>query len=290
MTITNEGFGLLLSDDDEEKVEAVAAQLRDVGRLGVAFSGGVDSAVLLAIAAEVLGTERVVALLAVSASLATRERELAARIAAQLGVQLVEVQTRELSIAEYRRNGPDRCFHCKNELFSVIDRDIVLAHDLDAIAYGENADDARALDRPGQRAATEHSVLRPLARAGIDKATVRRIAAAYGLPVANKPAAPCLASRIAPFEEVTAEKLRQVEVVENAIFDLGFSDVRVRHHGSFARIELPADELALAAQDALRRQILNAATEAGFVSVSLDLAGLQSGGFARNLLNTPHDR
>lgn len=286
MSLIDDRIDLLLSPEDQERVDAVSAQLADVQRLGVAFSGGVDSAVLLALAVRTLGADRVVALMGVSASLAARERELATSIATQLGVTLREVRTKELALAEYRKNGPDRCFHCKNELFTVIDRDIVGALGLDAVAYGENADDAKAVDRPGQRAATEHAVLRPLATAGIDKAAVRRIATALELPVANKPAAPCLASRIAPYVEVSAEKLAQVEAVENAIFDLGFSDVRVRHHGEYARIELPVDEIHLAGQEALRRLITQAAADAGFAHVSLDLNGIQSGAFARNLLNS----
>ena len=267
----------------------VAAQLRGVTRLGVAFSGGVDSATLLAIAADALGPENVIALLGVSASLAARERELAVAIAAQLQVTLVEVHTRELQLAAYRRNDADRCFHCKNTLFTSIDDEVVSRHGLDAVAYGENADDAIATDRPGQRAATEHRVLRPLAGAGIDKAAVRRIAAAYHLAVADKPATPCLASRIAPFTEVTEEKLRQVEVVESVLLDLGFTDVRVRHFGEAARIELPEEQLSLAAQPALRHQIVEAAKAAGFAQVSLALEGLKSGSFSRSLLNSEHD-
>jgi uncharacterized protein len=278
-----------LSVDDAALVEAVALQLRGIGRLGVAFSGGVDSATLLAIAAETLGAKNVVALLGVSASLASRERVMAQSIAAQLRVELIEVHTRELELAEYRSNDGSRCFHCKNTLFSTIDDAIVEQHRLDAVAYGENADDAVAKDRPGQRAASEHRVLRPLARAGVDKPAVRRIASALRLPVANKPATPCLASRIAPFTEVTEEKLHQVEVVESALLELGFTDVRVRHLGDTARIELPEEQLSLAAQDALRRQIVDAAKDAGFARVSLALEGLQSGSFSRSLLNSAHD-
>lgn len=280
---------LLLSDEDQQRVEAVAAQLRGIGRLGVAFSGGVDSATLLAVAAAELGPANVVALLGVSASLASRERVLAESIASQLQVALVEVHTRELELADYRRNDANRCFHCKNTLFTMIDEEMVTLHGLDAVAYGENADDAIATDRPGQRAATEHRVLRPLAKAGVDKAAVRRIAAAFHLSVASKAATPCLASRIAPFTEVTEEKLRQVEAVEAVLLDLGFTDVRVRHLGEAARIELPEEQLSLAAQPALRQQILDAARTAGFAQVNLALDGLQSGSFSRNLLNSTHD-
>lgn len=280
----------LLSEADRHRANDAMAQFAGVRRLGVAFSGGVDSAVLLALAARALGRDDVVALLGVSASLAKRERDIAHELAAQLGVRLVEVRTRELELADYRRNDGSRCFHCKNTLFTTIDDEVVGTHGLDAVAYGENADDAVATDRPGQRAATLHRVLRPLAAAGIDKAAVRRIASAFALPVAHKPASPCLASRIAPFTEVTEEKLSQVETVEAALLELGFTDVRVRHLGSAARIELPEEQLHLASQGALRVQIVDAALAAGFREVDLSLQPLRSGAFSANLLSAHKDR
>src|SRR5665647_2547656 len=142
---------------------------------------------------------------------AADERVAAHAVAASIGVDVVEVQTHEGDRAEYRRNDVDRCFHCKDELFTRISQQVVVAHGLTAVAYGENADDARRPDRPGSRAATMHAVLRPLADAGMDKAAVRRIARALDLPSADKPAAPCLASRIPHHFEVTPEKLAQVE-------------------------------------------------------------------------------
>ncbi len=289
MTLLDQDRVHTFADQDRERVALVADELRAYRRVGVAFSGGVDSAALLAIAADILGHSNVVALLGVSASLAARERELAHEIAGQLGVTLVEVETNELEIEEYRRNDGNRCFYCKDTLFSTISDAVVEQYALDAVAYGENADDARATDRPGQSAARQHRVLRPLATAGIDKAGVRRIAQAFHLPVAQKPAAPCLASRIAPFTEVTEAKLKQVEQVEAAILDLGFTDVRVRHLGDVARVELPEDQLSLAAQDALRKQITDAAHAVGFRQVTLALEGLRSGSFSAIMLNSRHD-
>lgn len=281
---------LALDSADEQLVAAVSSALSGVERLGVAFSGGVDSATLLAIAVQALGHDRVVALLGVSASLAGRERRIAHQVAAHIGVEIVEFETNELQLAEYRRNDADRCFHCKNTLFTVISDRLVDELGLTAVAYGENADDAQATDRPGQAAARHHRVLRPLAECGVDKAAVRRIANAFHLPVAQKPATPCLASRIAPHAEVTEAKLLQVEQVEAAIFELGFEDVRVRHLGTAARVELPKEQVHLASQDGVRQQIVNAALAAGFERVTLDLNGLQSGAFARALLNSDHDR
>jgi len=198
-------------------------------------------------------------------------------VAEGIGVRVVEVQTREGDRPEYRRNGPDRCFHCKDELFTRISDEVVRRYGLAAVAYGENADDARRPDRPGSVAAQQHSVLRPLADAGLDKAAVRRIARALGLPSADKPAAPCLASRIPHFVEVLPERLRQVEDAEKALHRLGFREVRVRHHGEVARVEVPPSDLGRLVE--AREEVLDAVRAAGFRYVTLDLAGLQSGAF-----------
>lgn len=259
--------------------EAVAATLEGVGRLGVAYSGGVDSAVLLAVANRTLGADRVVALLAVSPSLADSELGLARRIAADLKANLVEFATHEGERPEYRANGADRCYHCKTELFERIEDTLVAAHALDHVAYGENADDAVATDRPGARAASEHRVLRPLAQAGLTKVRVRALARALELRVADKPAAPCLASRIPHGHEVTPGKLAQVEAAEAVLRTLGFTDSRVRHHGPIARIEVPLSELSRFADDEVRREALRAIRAAGFANVTVDLAGMQSGAF-----------
>lgn len=268
-----------LAPPERADAQAVAALLPEHGRLGVAFSGGVDSAVLLAVATTALGSERVLGLLAVSPSLAADELAGARATAAAVGATLVEFETHEGDDSAYRANGADRCYHCKSELFSRISEDLVAAHAIDAVAYGENADDAVALDRPGARAATEHDVLRPLAGAGLTKPRVRALARALGLAVADKPAAPCLASRIPHGQEVTAEKLGQIEAAESVLRRLGFTDSRVRHHGDVARIEVPAAELGRFADDDVRAAALAGVRDAGFRHVTLDLAGLQSGAF-----------
>lgn len=262
----------------------IARGLGDPERLGVAFSGGVDSAVVLAAAVRELGPGRVVALLGVSPSLAERERSAAHRVAAEIGAPLVEVTTDEGELPAYRENGPDRCFHCKSTLFARIADEVVSAYRLTAVAYGENADDAARPDRPGAAAAVEHGVLRPLADAGATKADVRALATAWGLSVAQKPASPCLASRIPHFEEVTPEKLAQVDRAESAVRDLGFVDCRVRHHGEVARIELRDEDLARAVDPEVREQLVSAARAAGFAFVTLDLAGIQSGAFTLPLV------
>jgi pyridinium-3,5-biscarboxylic acid mononucleotide sulfurtransferase len=273
----------------ERGVAAVAASLKGIRRLGVAFSGGVDSSLLLALATRALGADNVMALLGVSPSLAAEERSAAHDVARQVGVPLVEVMTYEGDRPEYQANGPDRCFHCKEELFTRIEDGIAGRYGLDAIAYGENADDARRPDRPGARAATNHHVLRPLADAGMTKLDVRSLARALALPVADKPAAPCLASRIPHHHVVTPAKLSQIERAESALRQLGFAELRVRHHDDVARIELPAADLIRAVSDPLRTQVLAAVRRAGFRFVAVDVGGIQSGAFTLPLLNSDHD-
>jgi pyridinium-3,5-biscarboxylic acid mononucleotide sulfurtransferase len=269
--------------------QAVGSRLTGAAPLGVAFSGGVDSSVLLALAVRALGADQVVAILGVSPSLGADDRLAAHQVAAVVGARIVEIQTREGDNPAYRANGPDRCFHCKDELFTRIEDEVAGAHGLAAVAYGENADDMMRPDRPGSRAASNHKVLRPLADAGLGKAAVRAIARALQLPSADKPAAPCLASRIPHHQEVSAAKLAQIEAAEKALRRLGFAESRVRHHGEVARIELPAGELVRAVSTPVREQIRAALTAAGFRFVTVDLAGIQSGAFTMSLLPVTRD-
>ncbi len=273
--------------------DAVGVLLRDAlpprpgpepGRVGVAYSGGVDSTLLLALAVRALGADRVVAVLGVSPSLAQDERVAAHDVAGVVGAAVVEVATHEGDRPAYVRNGPDRCFHCKDELFTRISEDVAVRHGITVVAYGENADDARRPDRPGSRAATDHAVLRPLAEAGLDKRRVRELARALGLPNADKPAAPCLASRIPHFTEVDPARLAQVEAAEHALRALGFGDCRVRHHGEVARVELPESDLVRAVTSPLRERVDAAVRAAGFRFVAVDLRGIQSGAFTLPLV------
>ena len=262
--------------------------LGSVGRLGVAFSGGVDSGLLLALAVRTLGAERVLAVIGVSPSLARDELNGARDVAAAIGAPVVEVATHEGDHPMYRANGPDRCFFCKDELFTRITDEVAGRHGLVAVAYGENADDARRPDRPGARAATNHDVLRPLADAGLGKSDVRALARGLRLPNADKPAAPCLASRIPHFTEVDPARLAQVEAAEQGLRRLGFGDCRVRHHGEVARVELPEADLARAMEPAMRSAVHGVGTAAGFQFVAVDVMGIQSGAFTLPLVRVNH--
>lgn len=267
--------------------DGVAADVLAFGdrpRVGVAFSGGVDSTVLAALVARAVGEASTVLLMGISPSLAQRERRLAHRQSEQLGIQLCEVATHEIENPSYAANPVDRCYHCKDALFSVLASEVSPELRLDVIAYGENSDDAVRPDRPGSRAAREHHVLHPLAAAGASKDDVRAIAAHLGLENAAKPAAPCLASRIPHGQEVTVEKLAAIDAAEDAVLAAGFSDARVRHHGNIARIEVPTGEFALLLDEDRRATMLASVRAAGFAHAALDLAGIQSGNFTLTLL------
>ena len=261
--------------------ESAAAKLRALeDRLGslestlVAYSGGVDSAFLAAAAHRVLGG-RMLAVLADSPSLARRDLEQACAFAQSLAMPLEVVATGELDRPEYARNDANRCFHCKDELFLVMKK---LAGQLgfQHIAYGMNADDRRDY-RPGQRAAEEHAVLAPLAEAGLTKLEVRALARAAGYPLWDRPAAPCLASRVEYGRAVTREVLEQVEHGEEALRRLGFRQLRVRHHGELARVEIARDELPRALSLETMDAIAAALNEAGYKYVTLDCKGFRSG-------------
>ncbi len=257
-----------------EKLHTLETRLKQLGSLMVAYSGGVDSAFLAATAHHVLGT-RMLAVLADSPSLARRDMEQAVAFAQSLGMPLEVVATEELDRPEYARNDASRCFHCKDELFAVMEQ-LGAKLGFKHIAYGMNADDGRDF-RPGQRAAEQHEVLAPLAEAGLTKLEVRALAKAAGYPVWDRPAAPCLSSRVEYGRTVTREVLDQVERGEESLRQLGFRELRVRHHGEVARVEIARDELPRALTMEMLDAITAALKQAGFQYVTLDCSGFRSG-------------
>ena len=257
-----------------QKLQALEARLRDLGKLMVAYSGGVDSAYLAATAHRVLGGN-MLAVLADSASLARKDMEQACEFAISLGMPLQVVATEELDNPDYARNDANRCFHCKDELFTTM-KALGAKLDFSSIAYGMNADDTRDY-RPGQRAAKEHEVLAPLAEAGMTKAEVRALAKAAGYSLWDRPAAPCLSSRVEYGRTVTREVLEQVEKAEECVRQLGFRELRVRHHGELARVEIARNELPRALSMEMLDAITAALKQAGYQYVTIDTTGFRSG-------------
>jgi pyridinium-3,5-biscarboxylic acid mononucleotide sulfurtransferase len=257
----------------EHKIVRLRQALRDLDGVVVAFSGGVDSAYLLAVAHDVLD-DRCVGVTAASPSLARDELGAAQRIAASIGARHMVVETDEYADPRYRRNDVQRCYFCKHALFTRLGA-VAASLGLPAVAYGANVDDLGDY-RPGMRAAGEFAVRAPLLDAGMTKAEIRTLARARGLEVWDKPASPCLASRIPHGTPVTMIALRQIEAGERILHDLGFPEVRVRHHGDVARIEVPLEEISRLRE--LTPQVMAALRALGFRDVTVDPRGLRSGG------------
>jgi uncharacterized protein len=257
-----------------EKEKRLLEQLAGYGSLLVAYSGGVDSAYLAYASSRALG-DRVTAITAVSPSYPRSHREMAERVARDVGFAHRFVETEELADPRYAANPTNRCYFCKSELFSLLEK---LRRDegVAAVAYGINLDDTGD-HRPGHQAAAEYRVASPLLDARLDKQEIRALSRAAGLPTAELPASACLSSRIPYGMEVTAEKLAQIDRAEDALRALGYRQVRVRHHGDLARVELASDELPRALDPEQARRISRALHEAGFRWVSLDLDGYRTG-------------
>lgn len=257
------------------KRDALIATIRSYGRVAVAYSGGVDSAVVAKAAHEALG-DAAVAVTAVSESLASGELEEAQALAKRIGVRHRAIRTEEFADPNYLRNNPDRCYFCKSELYGRL-VGLMGALEVDAIASGANLDD-RGDHRPGMKAAGEKGVRHPLQECGLGKSDVRALALAWGLPVWDKPAAPCLSSRIAYGEEVTPGRVGMVDRAESWLRGKGLRLLRVRYHkGDMARIEVPAEEFPKLLADPVRSELTAAFRGFGFKFVALDLEGFRSG-------------
>jgi pyridinium-3,5-biscarboxylic acid mononucleotide sulfurtransferase len=257
------------------KRDHLLAVLRDLGGVAVAFSGGIDSTVVAKAAFIALG-ERAVAVTADSASVPRAELADARRLAALVGIRHVVVPTREFENADYLKNDGARCYHCKTELYSTVER-LLPELGVPVVASGANLDD-RGDYRPGLVAAAEHAVRHPLQETGFTKADVRELARHWGLPTWDKPASPCLSSRLAPGLAVTPERTARVEAAEALLRAWGLRECRVRYHeGDLARVEVPGAEIARFAADPVRTELAREFRRLGFKFVTLDLDGFRSG-------------
>jgi uncharacterized protein len=259
----------------DAKHHALSDRLRSLGSVLVAFSGGVDSTLVLRVSVLALGSQRVLAVTGRSPAVPASELSSVERLAAEVGARHEWLDTREFDDAKYLANPENRCYFCKTELYS---RLVPLAgqRGLAAVVNGVNADDLGDY-RPGLQAAGEFGVHAPLAEAGIGKEDVRRISRLLGLSIFDKPASPCLSSRVQYGEAITPEKLRRIDAAETLLRSLGFRECRVRHHDTLARIELPLDELAGAVEPSMRARIDAGLRELGYLYVTLDLRGFRSG-------------
>lgn len=256
------------------KQVAVDECLRSLGRVLVAYSGGIDSAYLAWAAHRVLG-QSMLAVIADSPSLARTQLADALAFAREQSIPVEVVATGELERPEYARNDGSRCFFCKDELFTVMEQ-FRARRGFDTIAYGVNLDDQSDY-RPGQQAARQHGISAPLLDSGLTKQDIRDLARAAGLRIWDKPASACLSSRIEYGRPVTAEALRQVEQGEDALRALGFRQFRVRHHGPIARLEIATEEMARALSPQMAAEFTRIFKALGFSYVTLDLEGFRSG-------------
>ncbi len=264
----------------EEKENLLLARLAEIPSLIVALSGGADSAYLAWAAHEALGA-RALSITALSPSYSAHDRAIVEDFVSKLGVRHEFIETHELDNPAYRANAADRCYFCKDELFSALD-ELAHARGFAAVAYGVNADDT--LDfRPGHRAATEHQVLAPLLDAGLRKAEIRLLSQRAGLPTWDRPASACLASRLPYGTEVTPERLGLVERGEAALRALGFRQFRVRLHDKLARVEISPDEMPRALAPEMAATMADRLKTAGFTYVALDLEGYRQGSLNETL-------
>jgi pyridinium-3,5-biscarboxylic acid mononucleotide sulfurtransferase len=263
--------------------ERLVETLRGYGRVAVAYSGGVDSTVVAQAAHEALG-DATIAVTAVSDSLAAGELEEAQELARRIGIPHRVIRTEEFADPNYLRNQPDRCYFCKSELYGRLSG-LLGELGVDVIASGANTDDLGD-HRPGMRAAAENGVRHPLQECGLGKPEVRALARAWGLPTWDKPATPCLSSRIAYGEEVSPERVRMIDQAEQWLRQRGLRILRVRYHkGDLARIEVPLDDLARLVDLQVRGELITAFRALGFKFVTLDLEGFRSGSFNSALPN-----
>lgn len=267
----------------QHKLDRLKTLLRETGGCAIAYSGGVDSSLLVTVAHEVLGA-KALAVIATSSTYPEREYRQALQLVEDRKIPHVVIRSEELEIPGFRDNPPDRCYYCKKELFTKV-KDVALAHGLQHVADGSNADDVHDY-RPGLRAANEIGVLSPLKMAGLTKPEIRELSRHYQLPTADKPAMACLSSRFPYGSAITPEKLNQVEAVENFLIERGFTGFRARHHGSILRLEVPVDQMDRMLQPPFRTEFVTFAKAQGFHYVTLDLEGYRTGSLNEVLRDT----
>ena len=267
----------------QDKYNSLAAILKKLEKVIVAYSGGVDSTFLLKAAIDTLGTENVLACIGISSSLGKSQYSRAIECAANIGAALEEVEVHEVLDTKYSANNPDRCFHCKSHLYTVL-QNIAEKKGFGSVICGCNFDDMDDF-RPGNKAARVYGVLSPLAEAQMTKDDIRNMSRKFNLPTADIPASPCLASRLTYGLEVTEERLKQVDEAEDFLRKLGFVEFRVRHHDTIARIEVRPEDMEKVTTEPGRQKIVEKLKAIGFKYITVDLQGFRSGSLNELLTN-----
>ncbi len=265
----------------KDKHESLQTILKDLGRVVVAYSGGVDSSYLLKAAVDMLGPQNVLACISVGPAEPGNMYEKARKIAKDIGAELMVVEAGELDDPHFKANNADRCFHCKSHLCRTL-LDVARERGFAHVVFGTNFDDLDDF-RPGNKATKLHGVRSPLAEAGLTKDEIRELSRQAGLPTASQPASPCLASRIPYGLEVTEQRLKQIDQAEGVLRSLGFIEFRVRHHDKIARIEVRPQDLPKLAAEPVRSKVVERLKDLGFQFVTLDLQGFRSGSLNESL-------